>query len=157
MNTDKPRIGFAFKGNNSHRNDANRSIDLSNFLKCLPSGCDYHFLGVDINENERNLLKSHGNVSLHDDKIANFCDTSALISMMDLIVAVDTSVAHLAGTLGINTHILLPFTPDWRWGLGTSTSVWYQSAKLHRQVVYGDWVAPLTQVADEITQLAMTK
>ena len=157
MNTNKPRIGFAFKGNDSHRNDANRSIELSNFLKCLPSGCDYHFLGVDINENERNLLQSHGNVSLHDDRIANFCDTSALISMMDRVVAVDTSVAHLAGTLGIDTHILLPFTPDWRWGLGTSTSVWYQSAKLHRQVVYGDWVAPLTQVADEITQLAMTK
>ena len=157
MNTDKPRIGFAFKGNNSHRNDANRSIDLSNFLKCLPSGCDYHFLGVDINENERNLLQSHGNVSLHDDKIANFCDTSALISMMDRIVAVDTSVAHLAGTLGINTHILLPFTPDWRWGLGTSNSVWYQSAKLHRQVLYGDWVTPLDQVADEIAQLTNNK
>ena len=157
INTDKPRIGFAFKGNNNHRNDANRSIDLSNFLKCLPSGCDYHFLGVDINENERNLLQSHGNVSLHDDRITNFCDTSALILMMDHVVAVDTSVAHLAGTLGIDTHILLPFTPDWRWGLGTSTSVWYKSVKLHRQVLYGDWATPLTQVADEISQLTINK
>ena len=77
--------------------------------------------------------------------------------MMDRVVAVDTSVAHLAGTLGINTHILLPFTPDWRWGLGTSNSVWYQSAKLHRQVLYGDWVTPLDQVADELAQLTNNK
>ncbi|MGC6453758.1 MAG: tetratricopeptide repeat protein [Candidatus Puniceispirillaceae bacterium] len=149
----EPRIGFVFRGNSRHRNDFNRSIDLASFLTCLPKGYDYHFLGIDLEAEEEKLLQAHGGVTVHKDQIENLCDTAALILQMDRVVSVDTSVAHLAAGLNVDTHILLPYTPDWRWGLGTSDSIWYPSVTLHRQCTHGDWKVPLKAVADGIRQL----
>lgn len=152
--TERARIGFVFRGNPDHVNDMNRSIDLERFLTALPPGPDYHFLGIDLRRDERTVLSRRGDVRTHCEHIADFQDTAALVSQMDKVVCVDTSVAHLAGALGIETKILLPFTPDWRWGLDGEDSFWYASAKLIRQPARGDWDTPLSQVADAIRQLA---
>lgn len=107
----------------------NRSIDLALFLTALSAGPDYHFIGIDLQRDEAALLARRGDIRTHCDDLADFCDIAALVSQMDRLVAVDTSVAHLAGALGIDTHILLPFTPDWRWGLGTSERIWYNRSR----------------------------
>ena len=136
---ERERIGFVFRGNPHHVNDRKRSIDLARFLTALPSGPDYHFLGIDLQRDEAALLARRVDIRTHCDDLADFCDTAALVSQMDRVVSVDTSVAHLAGALGIDTHILLPFTPDWRWGLATSERIWYRSVTLHRQAAHDDW------------------
>ena len=72
------------------------------------------------------------------------------MAQLDLVVAVDTSVAHLAGALGRPVWVLLPFAPDWRWQLGRGDSPWYPTAKLFRQTVTGDWSGPLAAVAEAL-------
>jgi len=148
------RVGFAFQGSRTHRNDKNRSIELDRFLECLPEGCDYHFLGVDIEPDDLQLLQTRGDIRTHHEDISDFCDTAALVSLMDRVVTVDTSVAHLAGALGVDTHILLAHTPDWRWGLEAERTFWYPSVTLHRQTARADWQAPLAAVAQELRLLA---
>ena len=71
--------------------------------------------------------------------IADFADTAALISHLDLVITVDTAVAHLAGAMNKATWVLLPFVPDWRWMLERSDSPWYPSVKLFRQATAGEW------------------
>jgi ADP-heptose:LPS heptosyltransferase len=87
-------------------------------------------------------------VAYHGDNIEDFADTAALISQVDLVISVDTSVAHLAGALGKPLWILLPFAPDFRWMLGRADSPWYPTARLFRQQKLGDW----DQVLDSLRQ-----
>jgi len=141
------RVGFVFQGNPTHKNDLNRSIPLEKFLTALPKGFQYHYLGVELGARERDLLKNRPDIRIHANDIADFCDTSALVSQMDVVISVDTSVAHLAGALGVETYILLPFYGDWRWGLEGSRSVWYDSVRLIRQPRPGDWDAVLEKTA----------
>jgi hypothetical protein len=87
------------------------------------------------------------------DKLHHFADTAALIANLDLVISVDTVVAHVAGALAKPVWILLPFAPDWRWGLGQNTTPWYPSATLYRQPVAGDWRSVLARVADDVKAL----
>ena len=73
------------------------------------------------------------------DALSDFSDTASLCKALDLVITVDTSVAHLAGTLGVLTWILLPMVPDWRWGLSGDSSPWYPTVKLFRQSKAKDW------------------
>jgi ADP-heptose:LPS heptosyltransferase len=82
--------------------------------------------------------------------IGNFADTAAICMSMDLVISVDTSVAHLSGALGRPTWILLPFDPDWRWLLNTEETPWYPSAKLYRQPARKDWASVLQKVAEDL-------
>jgi len=150
--TARQRVGFVFRGNPDHLNDKNRSLALARFLTALPAGPDYHFLGIDLRQDERTLLARRNDVHSHCGDLADFRDTAALVSQMDRVVCVDTSVAHLAGALGIETHILLAFTPDWRWGLDGSDSIWYPSVTLHRQPAHGDWQPVLDAIHTMLAQ-----
>jgi len=78
--------------------------------------------------------------------LRDFADTAALIMQLDLVITVDTSVAHLAGALGKEAWILLPFMPDWRWLLDRADSPWYDSVRLFRQPGAGDWGSVLQEV-----------
>ena len=80
------------------------------------------------------------------DQLKSFGDTAALIEQMDLVVTVDTSVAHLAGAMGKPVWIMLMFNADWRWLLGRDDSPWYPSARLFRQAQPGDWTSVLEDV-----------
>ena len=82
--------------------------------------------------------------------IKDFSDTAALASQLDIVITVDSSVAHLGGAMGIPTWVLLPFAPDWRYLLERSDSPWYPSMRLFRQEREGDWAGVAHRVADEL-------
>jgi tetratricopeptide (TPR) repeat protein len=133
------RVGVAWHGNVTHQNDHNRSVALKDFITALPPGFEYVSLQHALREYDDATLKSRPDVRHVGTAIADCADVTALISEMDLVVSVDTSIAHLAGTLGKATWILLPYNPDWRWLLKRNDSPWYPSARLFRQLAPGDW------------------
>ncbi len=86
------------------------------------------------------------------EQLHDFHDTAALIANLDLVITIDTAIAHLAGAMGIPTWLLLPFVPDWRWLLGRDSSPWYPSMRLFRQPALGDWNSVLQNVRRELLQ-----
>jgi ADP-heptose:LPS heptosyltransferase len=96
------------------------------------------------------LLQTQSNV--HDLRIHlhDFVDTAALIQQLDLVIAVDTAIAHLAGALGKPVWLLLPSAPDWRWMQQRHDSPWYPTMRLFRQPAYGDWKSVMTQLREAL-------
>jgi len=142
----RPRVGIAWSGNSLHRNDQNRSVFLEKILCYLSEDFEYFCLQKDIRERDRDILKN-SKIRQFSDEITDFAETAALCELMDLVISVDTSVAHLAGALGKQTWILLPYIPDWRWLLERDDSPWYPSVRLFRQQQAGDWDTTLERVA----------
>jgi ADP-heptose:LPS heptosyltransferase len=95
-------------------------------------------------------LGAHPNVTTLAPQLGDFSDTAAAMMHLDLVISVDTSVAHLAGALGRPCWVLLPYAPDWRWLLERTDSPWYPTARLFRQPQPGDWATPLEQVARQL-------
>lgn len=140
------RVGFVCSGNSKHANDAARSINMATFLEALPDGPEYHLLQKDLREEEVETLSTRKDVISHHMEIKDFADTAALCTNMDVIISVDTSVAHLAGALGRPTIIMLSAWPDWRWGLGRVQDIWYPNSRLLRQTKLNDWQSVLTNL-----------
>ncbi|MBX3501613.1 MAG: tetratricopeptide repeat protein [Alphaproteobacteria bacterium] len=132
------RVGLAWSGNPSHRNDRNRSLPLAALAPLLDLDAHFVSLQKDVPERDAATL-ARLNLMRVDDELRDFADTAGLIEALDLVISVDTSVAHLAGALGKPVWILLPFSPDWRWLTGREDSPWYPSARLFRQTTPGDW------------------
>jgi tetratricopeptide (TPR) repeat protein len=130
----RPRIGIAWSGNPTHDNDRNRSIGLCSFLPLL-AGIDATFVSLhqEVRATDAALLQERGDILHFGEELKDYADTAALIANLDLVVSVDTSVAHLAGALAKPVWILLPFMPDWRWLLDREDSPWYPTARLFRQ------------------------
>jgi ADP-heptose:LPS heptosyltransferase len=105
----------------------------------------------------RAVQKFQSSTGDHTRQIADFADTAALMMELDLIISVDTAVAHLAGALGKPVWTLLPFVPDWRWGLESETTPWYPTMRLFRQPKLGDWDSVIQRVAAELKSLAETR
>ena len=98
----------------------------------------------------RPILNAHANVTHLGAQLGDFTDTAAVIACLDLVIAADTSVAHLAGAMGKPVWLMLPFSPDWRWMLNRADSPWYPSARLFRQTALGDWGGVVAQVRAEL-------
>jgi tetratricopeptide (TPR) repeat protein len=130
----RPRIGLVWSGRPTHKNDSNRSIGLGSFLPLL-DGVEATFVSLqrDVRAADATLLRKRTGLVHFGDKLKTFADTAALIANLDLVIAVDTSVAHLAGALRKPVWVLLPFIPDWRWLLDRDDSPWYPTARLFRQ------------------------
>ncbi|HEY7091041.1 MAG TPA: glycosyltransferase family 9 protein, partial [Tepidisphaeraceae bacterium] len=143
------RVGLAWAGRPSHRNDQNRSIDLNllaSHLSNIP-GVTYFSLQKGA---ATNLPGSAMPMIDHTSELSDFADTAALIANLDLVITVDTAVAHLAGALGKPVWVLLPFVPDWRWMLNRDDSPWYPTMRLFRQQSIGDWTVPLESVSEQL-------
>jgi hypothetical protein len=147
-----PRVGIVWSGNPQHAADYNRSIALESFVRCLPEGWECFSLQKDVRADDRPALEAHARIRHFGDALTDFGDTAALCSLMDVVVSVDTSVAHLSAALGRPTWILVPFVPDWRWLLDREDSPWYPSVKLYRQSVDADWVSVLERVAADLVE-----
>jgi predicted TPR repeat methyltransferase len=148
-----PRIGLVWAGNPHHNNDVRRSIPLRQLLADLPVGYQYLALQKALRPEDQTLLASRKDIYWLGNELLDFADTAAVCSQLDLVIAVDTAVAHLAGGLGVPVWILLPQIPDWRWQLNSETTGWYDSARLFRQTHAGCWPSVLEQLVTELTQL----
>ncbi len=147
------RIGLAWSGSTTHDNDINRSIALADLLRHLPAGPQYVSLQKEVRAADRAALEARPDILHVGEDLEDFTDTAALCELMDGVVSVDTSVAHLAGTLGRRLWLLLPFNPDWRWMLERTDSPWYPGARLCRQPAIGDWDSVLSSLGREIGKI----
>lgn len=149
----RKRVGLAWSGNAKHGNDHNRSILLSTLLPYLPDGIEYISLQKELRDADKSILGEDKNIRHFGAELADFSDTAALCELVDLVISVDTSVAHLAGALGKPLWVLLPHVPDWRWLLNRSDSPWYPTASLYRQASPRDWGSALERVATDLNGL----
>ncbi len=145
--TNTPRVGLAWSGRPTHRNDMNRSILLAELAPLFASGAGFTSLQKEVRNEDQESLASTPALRHYGKHLHDFADTAALIACLDLVITVDTSVAHLAGALGKPVWILLPSDPDWRWMLGREDSPWYPTARLFRQTRAHDWNDPISNVA----------
>ena len=141
----KRRIGIAWSGNPIHSNDKNRSMPLEVLKSALGSEVELICLQKDIHVSDRRLLDS-GEIVYFGDEVQDFSDTATLCSLVDEVVSIDTAIVHLAGSLGVKTRLLLPFRPDWRWLMNTSSTQWYESVSIIRQKQMGDWQSVAEQL-----------
>ena len=129
----KIRVGLMWSGNPGNKRDRYRSIPLSELLRHLPGGFQYVSLQKEMREIDAETLRSNPQIMNLADEQQDFDDVAALCECVDLVISVDTSVAHLSGALGRETWILLSSTPDWRWLLDRTGSPWYPTVELYRQ------------------------
>jgi len=143
----KHRIGAVWSGNPAHANDRNRSLPLSVLSPVLISAAPgWVSLQKSLRPAEAEILRAAGAIDLSG-QLADFEDTAAVLSQLDLVISVDTSVAHLAGAMGIPTWIFLPYAPDWRWFLDRDDSPWYPTVRLFRQTEPGNWDSVMARLA----------
>lgn len=148
-----PRVGIVWSGNPRHNNDRHRSISLQKIISLATSDISLISLQKEIRHNDQAILNTHKKILHLGEELKDFSDTAALIDNLDLVISIDTSVAHLAGAMGKPVWVMLPFTPDWRWLLEREDSPWYPTARLFRQPTVGDWDSVLQQIALEISRL----
>ena len=134
------RVGLVWAGNPGHANDGNRSVPFQTLCPLLSlSGIRY--FGLQKGEGEDRVSTISGNLQFANlgKDFCDFSDTAAALANLDLVITVDTAVAHLAGAMGIPVWVMLPYVPDWRWMLERSDSPWYPTMRLFRQPAPGDW------------------
>jgi tetratricopeptide (TPR) repeat protein len=144
-----PRIGLAWSGNPLQRSDRKRSIPLAQWLPSLPPGPQYVCLQTPVRDADRPALAMRRDI-LNFGEALGFDAAAAVCTSLDLVIAVDTSIAHLSAALGIPTWVLLPYVPDWRWLLDRDDSPWYPSVTLFRQTRRGDWADVFERVRQRL-------
>lgn len=143
----RQRVGIAWSGSSTNVHGRHRSLTLDRFLPLRDLGLQLVSLQTDLTDCDRKILAEHQDI-LHFG--VGFSDTAALVSLMDIVISVDTSVAHLAGALGAPTWVLLPHVPDWRWLMDREDSPWYPTVRLFRQSTIGDWDGVLQNITNEL-------
>ena len=145
------RVGLAWMGNPKSHFLRQRHITLPELLPLLGvEGIDFYSLQVGPGSGQIRQTESAAAIIDHSALIQDFADTAALMKQLDLIISVDTAVAHLAGALARPVWTLLPFVPDWRWRLETEETPWYPTMRLFRQSSPGDWNSVIRRVAGEL-------
>jgi hypothetical protein len=149
----KPRVGLTWSGKPGHKNDLQRSLPLETLKPLLELPLEFHSLQREYRDRDRALLEIGSQIRDHHNELFDFSDTAALVSEMDWVISVDTSVAHLSGALGKPVWILIPYFPDYRWQLDRSDSPWYPTAVLFRQTSRGDWATVIREVVERIRKV----
>lgn len=152
----RPLIGIAVSGNPAHSNDRNRSLPLAALLPLLELDVQWVFLQKEIRPEDEPFLESHPEILAVSDQLRDFGETAALVSLLDLVISVDTSIAHLAGALGRPLWLLLPHHADWRWLLDREDSPWYPTARLLRQSRARDWSGVVARAKTLLTAALAT-
>ena len=155
LTANKPKalkIGFVAAGNPKHVGDTARSIPLQKMLAHLPNQYHLFCLQKEFREGDKVLIDARQDIVNFSEELIDFMDTAGLIAQLDLVITIDSSVAHLAASMGKPTWILLPFSPDFRWLLDRNDSPWYSSVKLYRQTILGDWDEVFARVKSDLHQ-----
>ncbi len=140
-------VGVVWSGRSDNPNDAKRSLPAAKLRALAETGVHLFSLHKDARPPKELPCVDLGS------ELQDFADAAAAIEALDLVISVDTAIAHLAGALGKPVWILLPFAPDWRWRLDRPDSDWYPSARLFRQPSPGDWDSVVNAVADQLASL----
>ncbi len=149
------RVVLAWAGHARHPNDRNRSIALEMLEPLLAvEGISFISVQRDLRGDDAALLARQKNVTHVGDTLNDMADTAAVVALADLTVAVDTSVVHLAGAMGREAWVMLPFSPDWRWTLTGERSPWYPRTRLFRQATPGDWPGVIASLRDALLRVA---
>ena len=149
----KKKIGLMWTGNPKNENDKKRSLSLDQLKSILKLPFEFHSLQIDYKKTDEILFKEFSNLNCHKSEIIGFDKTAGLIDSLDLVISVDTSVAHLSGALGKNVWILLPYMPDFRWLLNTNKNQWYPTATIYRQSKIDDWSTVVKSIREDLLKL----
>lgn len=150
------KVGIVWAGNPHSAYDAERSCPLALWTSLLASpGCDFYSLQV--GSAQQQLQAVPVSLAAFGNKLYDFGETAAAIAHLDLIITVETALAHLAGAMGIPTWVLLPKVPAWRWLRERSDTPWYPNMHLFRQTVAGDWTSVLAGVEQALAQYAKVR
>ncbi|MCP1772202.1 tetratricopeptide (TPR) repeat protein [Neisseria perflava] len=153
----KPKIGIAWAGSKTNARDHQRSVGLSTIMPLFAADADFHCLQKDITPHDRVRAAKIPNLSLWDKDLADFSDTAGLLSKMDLIITIDSSVAHLAAAMGKPTWLMITYLPDFRWLLKREDSVWYDSLRLFRQDETLSWQPVVEKVQTALAEFMAEK
>ncbi len=149
-----PRIGIAWSGSSLHKGDRKRSLALEQLEPIVALGRPFYCLQRELRPGDLPAFARFSNIRYFGEALRDFADTAALIAQLDLVIAVDTAVAHLAGAMGKQVWVLLPHAPDWRWMLGREDSPWYPTMRLFRQSRPADWSTVIERVRNELIGIA---
>jgi hypothetical protein len=145
------KVGIAWQGHPQFRRDRQRSFRLDRFEPIFRRRDVRLFsLQKDYGTEQIAQVANHFAVTDLGSVLADFSDTAAVMKNLDLVIVPDTSLAHLAGALGIPVWVALPFAPDWRWLPGREDSPWYPTLRVFRQPRWGDWDAVFERIATEL-------
>jgi hypothetical protein len=143
------RVGLAWAGNPEKSSDRLRSIPQEKLLPLLrAAGIEFYSLQVGVGQNAPPAWRDTGLIDLTA-HMTDFAETAAFVAELDLVISVDTAVAHLAGAMGKPVWTLVPFAPDWRWGLQSESTPWYPTMRLFRQSSAGDWDSVVERICEE--------
>jgi hypothetical protein len=148
---DKLRVGLVWSGNPKHGDDQNRSLALRALSPLFDLDATFVSLQKEPRPEDQASLRERPGIVDLTAHLTDFADTAALVSCLDLVVTVDTSMAHLAGAMACPTWILLPYSPDYRWMLDRDDSPWYPTARLFRQDEARDYGRVIERVRSELT------
>ncbi|MBO1348069.1 MAG: tetratricopeptide repeat protein [Hormoscilla sp. GUM202] len=154
--TGQTKVGIVWAGSTMNKTDRHRSINLSHFLPLLQMD-DVSFYSLQKGDRVADITSDIPNLVNLDPQIHDFADTAAIIAQLDLVITVDTAVAHLAGALGKPVWVLLAFAPDWRWMLERPDSPWYPTMGLFRQQKRGDWSEVFAAVKQALQEIVAEK
>jgi tetratricopeptide (TPR) repeat protein len=152
--TGRLKVGIAWSGKPTHFNDLNRSMTLATFKEVTVEGCQFITVQPQLRDADRGTLDAWPGAIDCGRELSDFADTAALVEALDLVISVDTGVAHLAGALAKPVWILLPHPPDWRWMLDRADTPWYPTARLYRQRAARSWPEVLARVRADLIVLA---
>ncbi|HEY3679368.1 MAG TPA: tetratricopeptide repeat-containing glycosyltransferase family protein [Bradyrhizobium sp.] len=150
---DRLRVGLVWSGNPEHKGDHHRSTSLAAYEAFLDLGASFVSLQKDPRPDDKATLARRADIVDLTEDLTDFAETAALIACLDLVITVDTSVAHLAGALGCPTWILLPHTPDFRWLLDRDDSPWYPTVRLFRQSASLSYAEVIARVRTELAAM----
>jgi hypothetical protein len=150
---DRLRVGVVWSGNPQHPRDRSRSMPFGTMVRILDADATFVSLQKDPRAEDGPVLRERTDIVDLTDHLTDFVETAALVSCLDLVISVDTSVAHLAAALGRPTWILLPFAPDYRWLLDRDDSPWYPTMRLFRQNERRDYGEVLARVHMELGEM----
>ena len=154
----KMRVGLAWSGNVQHAADRGRSMALALLAPLLcRTDIECHVIQREIRETDREALRDYPALTNHSAALTDFAQTAALVASMDLVIAVDTAVLHLAGAMNVPAWAMLAHSADWRWMRDRDDSPWYPSLRLFRQKQRGDWSPVIEKIGANLDQWAISR